>query len=104
MQEFEKKYLKYKKKYLELKNIIQAGGSIGDIKNITGDGPLSLVINAQKDNKFEIKQGKNVADIVRYVKICRNPQKYIFVSKSGSVYIYEGNIHEGITTSSPGSS
>ena len=98
MNSFEQKYHKYKKKYLNLKTIIQEGGGIGKISDISDKGDVTIVTNNQKNNRLELWQGTDKVIIKNYIKICNDPKKYIFVTASGSVYIYQGNIREGRIT------
>jgi len=97
MNTFEQKYKKYKKKYLILKTIIQNGGGIGDIRDMSDGGPLTLVKD-DNNGKYHIRQGEQVADIVNFEQICKDPKTYIFITKSGSVYKYRGEINEGRIT------
>lgn len=94
---YQQKYLKYKKKYLEIKNLVKMGGDIGTIRDITKSGNVILVRNDRED-RYEIHQGKEKVEIVAFQQINEEPNIWIFITRSGSVYIYKGEIREGRIT------
>jgi len=94
MDNYYSKYIKYKKKYLDLKKP-QHGGSIGIIRDMSEKGDLTLVKN-DGNGKYFIIQGDQKADIVNFEEIC--PNTHIFITNSGSVYKYTGELRHGRIT------
>ena len=73
------------------------GGDIGTIRDITKSGNVILIRNDQ-EHRYEIQQGKIKVPIVAFQQINEEPNIWIFITRSGSVYIYKGDIREGRIT------
>jgi len=82
--------------------LIQNGGTVGTIRDISGKGEVVLVTDYSDQHngniKYSLHQDGEIADIITWREVCNNPIKYIFVTKSGSVYIYQGQYIDNILT------
>jgi hypothetical protein len=82
----EKKYLKYKIKYLELKN--QKGGKVGDFYDYSKDYSIKKLFYVKSDKTlniyYSLTKHIQTSPIIKFAVV---DNKWIFITESGSVYV-----------------
>ncbi len=83
--DIQSKYLKYKKKYLELK---QKGGRVGDFFDYSNDDKIKKLFYLKTNKTLNIYWSLNDKVITSpIIKAAKFDDKMIFITESGSVYI-----------------
>jgi hypothetical protein len=92
---YKEKYLKYKKKYLEIKN--QLGGRLGELFDYSSDEKIKQIFITNNDNRLHIYwtlENKIITSRIKTYTEINN--KFICITESGTVYITKKPIYYDI--------